>query len=86
MPKSKRPLRILSSRSLVPPLGVSMPGPKNRPCTVEMTQGQAKLIARAMAFFVDKTMGLSPTELEEAEALCRMATEVDPDVINGWCL
>ncbi len=76
-------------RSLVPPLGCSMPGPKNRACTVEMTTGQAALIARAMAVLLlvgEDGRPLSATEREEAEALRDMALELDPDSVNGWCL
>ncbi len=72
-------------RSLVPPLGCSMPGPKNRACTVEMTTGQAALISRGMAALLAKG-GLSASEREEAEALRDMALELDPDSVNGWCL
>lgn len=55
-------------------------------CKVEMTTAQADLISRAMAFFVDKAVGLSEEELEEAAAIRDMAAEIDPEVINGWAL
>ena len=76
-------------RSLVPPLGCSMASASNPPCTVEMTTGQAALIARAMAVLLDvgdAEKPLTSAEREEVEALRDMARVIDPDCINGWCL
>lgn len=76
-------------RSLVPPLGCSMPGPDNPACDVMLTTGQAALIRRALLVLLDVGDAESPlteTEREEAQALADMAAEVDPECINGWCL
>lgn len=66
---------------------LGMPDPVDNPaCNVTMTKKQADLIRRAMAFYLDKTMALSDDEREEAEMLRDMAAEIDPAVLNGWCL
>lgn len=73
-------------RSLVPPLGCSMPSRRNPPCTVEMTKGQAALIRRGMLAALKRGEFTTPTECEEAQAIADMAGEIESDTINGWCL
>lgn len=75
-------------RSLVPPLGCSMPSPANPACTIEMTTGQAALIRRACILLLTVGDGkrLTASDREEVEALADMARDVDPEAVNGWCL
>lgn len=65
------------------PVAASLDGPR---CTVEMTTGQAVLIGRAMLALLSSGQPLTDDEREEAQAIADMAAEIDPSVINGWCL
>lgn len=73
-------------RSLVPPLGCSMPSSTNRECEVLLTTGQAALLRRGMLVALARGEFKTATEREEAQALADMAGELDPDCVNGWCL